>query len=371
MKTVAQISDKVSRQAGGMFESVRGLARGVDGHCGWRACVVGLEDSNTAEDMHDWEGLETHVLTRAIPGPLGGAEAIARRLKEISPDVVHLHGLWGPSSKAAHSLLRAKSRPAIVISPRGMLEPWAMQRSRLKKWVAWKVWVGELIRRADCLHALCEEERKSILALLPGARIAVVPNGVTLPDVDQYVQRDRNVLFLGRLHPKKGLELLLEAWASLRPSLEPDWTLTVAGWDDGGHEALLRTRAEALGLADSVVFIGPVFGERKAGLLRRASVFVLPSFSEGLPMAVLEAWSYGLPVLMTDECHLREGFAENAAVRATTHPASVAAGLTELLIRMDAAARADMGARGRALVARKFSWPRIGEGMAAVYQSVC
>lgn len=371
MKTAAHICDKLSRQAGGMFESVRGLARGMDGHDGWRSCVVGLEDSDTPEDMPAWEGLETHVLPRAIPGPVGGANAIARRLKEISPDVVHLHGLWGPSSKAAHCLLRAKDRPAIVISPRGMLEPWAMRRSRLKKWLAWKVWVGELVRRADCLHALCEEEKESMLSLLPGARIAVVPNGVTLPDIDQHVQRDRNVLFLGRLHPKKGLEPLLEAWASLRPCLEPDWTLTVAGWDDGGHEARLRTRTEALGLADSVVFAGPVFGNNKAGLLRRASAFVLPSLSEGLPMAVLEAWSYGLPVLMTDECHLREGFAANAAVRATPHSASLAAGLAELLIKMNVADRADMGARGRALVAGKFTWPRIGEDMAAVYQSLC
>jgi poly(glycerol-phosphate) alpha-glucosyltransferase len=126
-----------------------------------------------------------------------------------------------------------------------------------------------------------------------------------------------------------------------------------------------------LGLAESVVFAGPAFGNKKAELMRRASVFVLPSFSEGLPMAVLEAWSYGLPVLMTDECHLREGFDANAAVRATPHPASLTAGLTKLLIDMDAAARSDMGERGRALVQRKFTWPRIGEDMVAVYQGLC
>lgn len=371
MKTVAQISDNLSRQAGGMFESMRGLAHAVDEHEGWRACIVGMEDSNIAEDLPAWDGMETHVLPRVIPGPLGGARGIARRLNEISPDVVHLHGLWGPTSKAAHYLLRTRDRPAIVISPHGMLEPWAMRRSRLKKWLAWELWVFELVRNADCLHALCEEERESMLALVPGARIAVVPNGVAMADIDQGVQRNRNVLFLGRLHPKKGLEPLLEAWSTLRSSLEPDWTLTVAGWDDGGHEASLRARVDSLGLAESVVFVGPAFGSKKAELLRRASAFVLPSFSEGLPMAVLEAWSYGLPVLMTDECHLCEGFDENAAIRATPSVASLATGLAKLLIEMDDAERANMGGRGQALVARKFTWPRIGEEMAAVYQSLC
>ena len=370
MKTVAQITDNLSHHAGGMFESVRGLARGIKEHGRWRVCVLGLEDDRTIEDLPAWEGIETHALVREGYGPLSGAKAIAHRVEKISPEVVHLHGLWGPSSKAVHSLLRWKKRPAIVVSPRGMLEPWAMQRSRLKKWLAWNLWIRELVSEADCLHALCQEEKDSIQALVPRARVEVVPNGVSLPDSDRNLQKEHNLLFMGRLHPKKGLANLLDAWSRVWPSLEPDWRLIVAGWDDGGYEASLRRNAASLGVADSVVFFGPAFGKKKAELFRRASAFVLPSYSEGLPMAVLEAWSYSLPVLMTDECHLREGFTAGAAVQATPDAVSLLASLIKLLVDMDADDRANMGKRGRVLVERRFCWPRIGEDMAAVYQSL-
>jgi poly(glycerol-phosphate) alpha-glucosyltransferase len=248
-----------------------------------------------------------------------------------------------------------------------MLDAWALAQSRMKKTLARRLWVDRLLTRAACLHALCEAEALSIAAVAPGNSVCVVPNGVSLPRIDgPPPEREASILFLGRLHHKKGLGLLLEAWA-VCSARRAGWRLDIAGWDDGGYERELRAKASSLGLDASLRFVGPVFGAAKDALLQRAGVFVLPSFSEGLPMAVLEAWSHGLPVLMTDFCNLPEGFSAGAARRCEIDPASVAAGLDALALGA-AADRAAMGLRGRALVEARFGWPRVAQGMADVYE---
>jgi len=176
------------------------------------------------------------------------------------------------------------------------------------------------------------------------------------------------------LHPKKNLGAMLEAWAQSRKAKvgsrkSEEWRLVIAGWDQAGYEADLKALASDLGLLTSVSFVGPKFGEDKAEVYRNADAFILPSLSEGLPMVVLEAWAYGKPVLMTPECNLPEGFAAGAALEIGTTPETIAAGLRQLM-EMSESEREAMGSRGRALVEAKFSWPRIGEQMRAVYEWV-
>ena len=176
------------------------------------------------------------------------------------------------------------------------------------------------------------------------------------------------ILFVGRIHPKKGISSLIEAWARVPGMVADGWRLTIAGWDDGGHERALRARVDALGLGVSVAFLGSMSGAGKDELFRKASAFILPSFSEGLPMSVLEAWSYGLPVLMTDECHLTSGFAEGAARRIEPTVASIVEGLEDFAARANRGGLDSMGKRGRALVERRYSWAHIGADMADVYE---
>jgi poly(glycerol-phosphate) alpha-glucosyltransferase len=198
----------------------------------------------------------------------------------------------------------------------------------------------------------------------------------------------KTLLFLGRLHPKKGLTGVLEAWAALGSRAVEGWRLEIAGWDQGGHEAELKRLASDLGIgwadvrgregedgtgsadgAASVFFSGPAFGEAKDGLLRRADAFILPSFSEGLPMSVLEAWAYRLPVLMTDYCNLPEGFAAGAARRIGTDADSIGAGLRALFTETGDGLR-EMGGKGRALVESRFTWRQVAEQMGEVYRWV-
>ena len=178
---------------------------------------------------------------------------------------------------------------------------------------------------------------------------------------------DSVLLFLGRIHPKKGLSELLEAWHELG-QVRRRWHLAIIGWDDGGYEEALHRKALQLGvLNDTAHFLGPRFGSEKAAAFSHADAFILPSHSEGFPMAVLEAWSYGLPVLKTPACNIPEGFGAGAALRIDAEAASIAEGIQDL-VAMTPSERAAMGHRGRSLVEEKFTWSSVAEQMCATYQ---
>jgi poly(glycerol-phosphate) alpha-glucosyltransferase len=281
-----------------------------------------------------------------------------------------------------------KTGRAVVISPHGMLDPWAVKNSAWKKKLVGWFFASESLRRATCIHALCESEAESIRAYGLTNPIAVIPNGIDLPETgcrksavgDQQEQK-RKILFLGRIHPKKGLKELIEAWSRLGEK-RAQWQLLIAGWDDGGHLERLKKQASEFGLrwrdlsqqtfnldtpTFDICFLGPKFGEEKHQLLQSVDGFILPSFSEGLPMSVLEAWAYGLPVIMTEFCNIPEGFAAQAAIRVEPRPESIAEGLESFFSLADEE-RGAIGECGRRLVEERFTWDSIARQMKAVYE---
>ncbi|NJM38461.1 MAG: glycosyltransferase, partial [Akkermansiaceae bacterium] len=231
-------------------------------------------------------------------------------------DLLHTHGLWADTSRAVTQVGRRRKIPWLV-SPHGMLDPWALANSGWKKRIARLLFEDAHLKNAACLHALCQSEMESIRAFGLRGPICTIPNGVSLPDFEKKSDDSgkKSLLFLGRLHPKKGLVNALEAWAKLPKTTRNAWQFLVAGWDQGGHGDELKQLSRERGISDSVEFLGSVFGQAKADLLSRADAFILPSFSEGLPIAILEAWAYRLPVVMTDFCNLPEGFQAGAAMR--------------------------------------------------------
>lgn len=361
----------ISRRAGGLFYSVRWLSMALQrAGCGVR--VFSARDRYTEEDLPQWEPLEVGLYSSI--GPLQSAIGLRPMLAKADADLLHVHGIWLDRQWAALQWQKRTGRP-VVLSPRGMLDPWAVNNSAWKKKLAGALFANESLRKASCIHALCRSEAESIRAYGLKNPIALIPNGVELPLIDRQQpagddHRSRNLLFLGRIHPKKGIAELLRGWAEIvrrRPAEMGEWKLLVAGWDDGGHQAGFERLRDELGLAGSVEFPGAQFGEAKEQLLRSVDAFILPSHSEGLPMSVLEAWSYGLPVLMTDFCNLPEGFSVDAALRIEPTPEAIAAGI-EKLVAQSEAERSLMGLRGRKLVEEKFTWPRIAQEMKAVYE---
>ncbi len=406
------VTASVSRDAGGLFESVRRLAQVTAGYT-HNVVVFGVEDMHTGSDIAAWSPLEVKVFKSIGPKRFSFAPRLCADLLSSQGNLLMSHGLWRYTSRAAHAWHKQTGFPYIV-NPHGMLDPWAINNSRWKKRLAGLLHENAHLRDAACIRALCESEARSIRAYGLRNPICVIPNGIDIPKDRELTALDRNLasdihhlssgrkvlLYLGRIHPKKGLPNLLRAWAQTRKTESrrqeaAGWVLAIAGWDEAGHEAELKVLASELGIpwADvrdegttglrdnetagrrsvvqsscgpsSVVFLGPQFGKDKAACYRGCDAFILPSFSEGLPMVILEAWAHAKPVLMTPECNLPEGFAAEAAVRIGTDVQDIARTIEDLFRTPDLQLHA-MGEKGRALVATRFAWPRIGDEMRAV-----
>ena len=372
---LAFVLSSLSRANGGVSESVRRLAQSLGGLGGVTPLAFGLEDAHTAADAPLWRPVPAHAFPVRGPRAIGYAPGLSRALDADDPDVVHAAGLWMYPSIVSRRRHRRTGRP-YLISPHGMLDPWALRNAAWKKRLALLAYERAHLERAACLHALCEAEALAIREAGFKNPICVLPNGVDLPRAetshrpapwaDRVPAGTLVLLFLGRLHPKKGLLPLLKAWAGLG---DAPWHLAIAGWDQGGHQRELEALVGAHHMERRVSFLGPLHGDAKDAAYRAASAFILPSFSEGLPMTVLEAWAYGLPVLMTPACNLPEGFAAGAAVQISTEPSELAEGLRGFF-RQDVAARSAMGARARALAQRDFNWAHLAARMAEVYRWV-
>ncbi|MBK6741976.1 MAG: glycosyltransferase [Hydrogenophilales bacterium] len=368
---ITMLTTSLSRTGGGVYGAVLGLSSALIG-LGVPISLVGLSDRYTDADIPS--KLECQLSAAQGFGDRGlrFAPGLGRALALVGGDLVHLHGLWTQPSLTLAAWRRRTGRPTII-SPHGMLDPWALKHSRWKKRLAEFAFERSNLSAASCLHALNDAEAEAIRRFGLTNPVAVIPNGVELPDIEVSSggandgERIRQLLFLGRLHPKKGLEETIRAWALLReraPAIFSNWRLVVAGWDDGGHSERLRAVATELGLGNNVVFPGSLFGVAKEQALREASGFILASHSEGLPMAVLEAWSYSLPVFMTPACNLPEGFAADAAIEIRPLPEMLAQTLAENLSRADLGV---FGRRGRQLVEQRFSWDSVARRHAAVH----
>ena len=370
---IACVVDSLSRNAGGLFQSVRRLAQSLvkDDNT---VTVFGIEDENMARDIAEWSPLPVRHFPAKRVMPWGYSRELLPALIGENLDVLLAHGLWKYSSLASYRWHRVTGRPCII-HPHGMLDPWAVRNAKWKKRLAYFAYERAHLASAFCLRALCDPEAEAIRAFGLRNPICVIPNGVDLPDGSLEheapwradIGANKVLLYLGRLHPKKNLPALLDAWkvAAAANAGARDWTLVIAGWDQNNHEDQLRRQTRELGLEGSLHFAGPLFGSEKAAAFQNADAFVLPSLSEGLPMVVLEAWSYAKPVIMTPHCNLPEGFAADAALSTGNDAEEIGKTLCHLF-EMNPAERKAMGERGHALVSQKFLWPQIAHEMKKV-----
>ena len=282
-------------------------------------------------------------------------------------DVVHAHGLWlMPNVYAGHAAAHA-GKP-LVISPRGMLAAEALAFSPRKKRLFWHLLQRRAYAGAGVWHATCAQEAGEFRAFGITEPIAIIPNGIDLPEgTALHAERtsQRTLLFMSRLHPKKGLPILLEAWARLAP-LRPEWRLVIAGPDEAGHRAELEKTIRARAIP-GVSMPGPVSGEAKQALLLNADLFVLPTLNENFGIAVAEALAFGIPAIVTKGAPW-QGLDSEACGWWIEHGVEpLLAALLEATA-LPSSARRDMGLRGREWMARDFGWPAIGRQMAEVYR---
>jgi glycosyltransferase involved in cell wall biosynthesis len=289
---------------------------------------------------------------------------------------VHLHGIWQAHTRLGARAARAARIPYLVAA-HGMVEPWALRHKYWKKRIYLGLVEARNLRRAACLHALSRPEIGHLRSIAPWTPICFVPNGVDLTFADMLPPRsvlegERPelkgkfvLLFFGRVHLKKGLDLLADALGQIAPK-RLDLHLLVAGID-GGAWSSFRDRMVGLGLLERVTYLGHVAGERARQVWAAADAFILPSYSEGFSMAVLEALACRLPCLITTACHFPELAAADGAIVVAPESRAVTEGLRDLVERTPDQ-RAQLGNNGRRLVEQEYTWDRQAERLASVYQ---
>src|ERR1035437_2598930 len=362
----------IDPQLGGISATVPKLGEAI---CAASSYDVGLlAFCSTAE--RDGSERNRRVELVRVPWPSTFWEVmVGGRLKEIVSgcDVVHLHGLWTFYGWAALHTAE-KQKKVSLVAAHGMLDRWALANRRWKKSIYSLLVERRNLQRATCLHALTTTEAQDYRRYGLKAPIAIIPNGVQVPEtIDPeifhaafpHLRGRRIVLFLGRLHYKKGLDLLCRAWVKVHSGF-PDAHLVIAGPDSENTRARIGRMVAECGLGSSVTFTGMLSGSSKWAALAAATVFVLPSYSEGFSVAVLEALAVGVPVVITRQCNFPEvtqyrcGWVTEAAAE------SVGSALAECL-SISEAARCDLSTNARGLIERRYDWRVIGGQMAALY----
>ena len=368
------VSTANSCRGGGVFEVIYQLGKSLY-RKGLNLEITWHDDEDARKDRKYYEDIPLLEYTQSYKYPLsviGYSSDLLQELRKANPSILHTHGLWMYNSYVVKECKKHNSKLKTIIMPHGMLDPWAIKNSKWKKIVAGWLFENENLRTADCIQALNKSEYESIRKYGLNNPVAIIPNGISVPESIKYNRgkEKKTLLFIGRIHPKKGIAELLKALKILKLKnrfVLERWKIRIAGWDQLGHTDYLINKCKELDLNDYVEFIGPVFGEKKEYELCAADAYVLTSFSEGLPMSVLEAWAYELPVVMSEQCNLPDGFEYGAAIKVTPEPEMIAEGL-ERMFTMSNEERTAMGLNGLELVRREYTWDRIAEKQIKLYK---
>ncbi len=357
----------MSRMGAGVFYCVCPLAKNLV-QANLDLEVLSLEDSFSAQDLVEWLPIYPRLAQSNYARFFGYSSEYLKILDSIQPDLVHNHGLWLYPSWAAFQWSQRHHIPRVV-SPHGMLEPWAMSHKAWKKRLAWNLYQRRDLESAAVLHATAEQEAESFRQLGLRPPIAIIPNGTDLPewrDLAYPKGTPRKMLFLSRIHQKKGLLELVQAWQIVKPT---GWKMIIAGPDEGGHQKIVEAAIQQAGLQDAFTFTGSVYGDEKEALYRSAEVFVLPTFSENFGLVVAEALACGVPVITTKGAPWQGLHTHRCGWWIDIGVEPLVAALREATTLPPNALR-DMGQRGRVYVEQNFGWPGIAEQMLSVYRWV-
>ena len=378
---VAILGSTNSRNAGGIYNIAYMFGHSLSAINKTDVQFFMHDDEYSAEDKLSYAPLPMHSYTVKGLKKLGYTTDLYGLLDKFKPDVIHTLGIWLYFS-AVNKKYSSKTNTPYVIAPQGMLDPWQLKQSfskDLKKKIALTLYERANLNHATCIQALCKSEYESIRAFGLKNPVAIIPNAIDLPEITSRNNYDtvpyrwdvckgrKTLLFLSRIHAKKGLDNLLQGWALTKPASH-NWQLVIAGeTKDTEYMQSLVDATKKYGITETVQFIGGQFGENKKTCFIDADAFILPSFSEGLPMAVLEAWSYNLPSLLTSFCNLPEGFTENAAMQIEPTAESIAAGINKMA-SMDETTLSAMAKNGYKLVEEKFNWQAVAKSSVQLYE---
>lgn len=377
IKRLALTLPTVSPLGGGVSEAVR-LHLSALAPAGFEKISVHAVDASTEKvDPEQWRAAELHLHRFFGPKSYSFAPGALVSLLKTDPDLVHVHGVWQFQAAAAYAWSMLTGRP-YVVSPHGMLEPWIRARSPQLKGAVSKLYQNRFLRKAAGFHLLTDKEGGDVAEFVTGQPSRIIRNfaqafasdGLPPSWMKPEYEGRKVYLFLGRIHEKKGCMELMQAWEKLSLD-DPDFArsslLVFCGWNDG-IEGFERRADELNRRFGNVLFAGPQYGPDKARSMASARYFLLPSKSEGLPMAVLEAWAAGVPGILTPECNLAIGFERGAAFRTGFTPETIYPALKAAHALSDAEWN-DASQRSKTLAAEEFSEESVRNGLLDLYQA--
>ena len=378
---VLHIVASLSPHWGGPTTVIAGLSKGL-AQRGVEVTVFAPRTQEAQDKIVRPEGAEVRLFKQGFLSKIWTAYSsdMARSLnREISQfDLIHIHEIWHHPLFAACMAAKRASKPYIV-TIHGALDPWCLNYKAIRKRIYATSIQRCILREAAALQALTEEEVKHVRSFGVDNRTRVIPNGIdpeefkVLPSREVFeglypeLREKKVVLFLGRLHPIKGLDILAKAFSKITGG-RGDVHLVIAGPDSEGYQTQVERRLESEGIITKTTFTGFLVGGEKLAALSRADVFVLPSYSEGFSMAILEAMICELPVVISKQCHLLEVAEAKAGIVIDPGADLLAEALTKLLD--DPQLRKEMGANGHRLVMERFTWEKVADQMVQLYEDV-
>lgn len=363
MKIVHYIPS-IDRTAGGTSTYMQVLAKGL----GEIAEVHII--THASENPLVMENCTVHYVHNYQPLSYSWNTSIAFLLDEIKPDIVHVNCCWMPACAAVQRIAQNRGYK-VVLTPHGMLEPWIIKRHYWTRKVP-ALWLYQkaAVQRADCVQATAESERNNLLKLGYNSNIKVVRLGIDAESIEmkRSWKKSRQILFLSRVHVKKGINFLVEAADVLRNELQ-GYKILVAGEGDADYVEAMKRMICDRGLQDIVQLIGGVYGDEKWRLFQTSDFFVLPTHSENFGLAIAESMASGTPVITTVGTPWSDlnGSEAGAWIEIGTEP------LVETLRKFLSLTEDEletMGRNGRKLIETKYSAHVMAEQMMEVYKSV-
>lgn len=363
MKIVHYIPS-IDRTAGGTSTYMQVLAKGL----GEIAEVHII--THASENPLAMENCTVHYVPEYNPFKGSWRKRVTEMMEEVRPDIVHVNCCWMPACAAVQRIAQ-KYGYKVVLTPHGMLEPWIIKRHYwTRKVPALLLYQKAAVRKADCIQSTAESERDNILKLGYNSNIKVVKLGIDADGIEMKKswKKTRQILFLSRVHVKKGINFLIEAAAVLRSELQ-GYKILVAGEGDADYVAEMKRMIEDNGLQDIVQLIGGVYGEEKWHLFQSSDFFVLPTHSENFGLAIAESLASGTPVITTvgTPWHDLNDTNSGAWIEIGTQP------LVETLRRFLALSDDEleaMGRNGRRLIEEKYSAHVMAKEMMEVYETL-
>ncbi len=293
-------------------------------------------------------------------------------------DLIHIHEIWHYANFASYHAAKKAGKP-YIITIHGLLDPWCLNYKAFKKKIYSLFIQRRILREASALHAITNEEVKHIRTFGIDSSIVMIPNGIdpkefiNLPPREELesfypkIKGKRIILFLGRIHPKKGLDLLAKAFEKIAREWDNAY-LMIVGPDSEGYKIKIEKMLESEGVLNKVIFTGMLSGRKKLIVLGGADIFALPSYSEGFSMAILEAMICKLPVIITKQCNFPEVTEVGAGNEIDPNVEQLTGALSNLLGNPELCKK--MGEKGRKLVLEKYTWDKTADKMIKVYEEI-